>query len=210
MLEAAEGTFGRQGETGVAELGVLMDSPYPLLVCGPARVTFGQTPVRFLSGLAVRVLGVDAGVAVRTGTRVCLASDVHPVVQVPIERVELPDREDPAGGAEPAADKGRKPYPSVDDVQRVFGVTWAQIVELEPRVETLLPRARRASVACRTLGDVDRVFGPLRNELAGLIGFAGEHRRHPLLGSDGAFEVAYWTLYNAAAALLPGPGSSRE
>jgi hypothetical protein len=177
---------------------------------GPMWVTSERTSPRFLSSLAVRVRGVDAGVAVCAGTHVCLASDVHPVVHPAFEPVELPASGDTAGGAEPAAATPRKPYPSVDAVQRVFGITWAQIVELEPRVETLLPRARRAGSGCRTLADVDRVFGPLRNELAGLIGFAGEHQQHPLLGSDGAFEVAYWTLYNAAAAVLPGPGSSEE
>jgi hypothetical protein len=50
---------------------------------------------------------------------------------------------------------------------------------------------------------VARVFGPLRNELAGLLGFAGKHRRHPVLGSVGAYEVAYWKLYHAVAALVP-------
>jgi anti-anti-sigma factor len=44
---------------------------------------------------------------------------------------------------------------------------------------------------------------PVRNELAGLVGFAGRHHRHPVLGSVGAYEVAYWKLYGAVTGLLP-------
>ena len=97
-------------------------------------------------------------------------------------------------------------YPNLNDLQRAFGVTWGQLVELEPRVETLLGRARRAGAGCRTLTDVARGFGPLRDELAGLIGFAGRHQRHPVLGSTGAYEVAYWKLYDAVAGLWTAGG----
>jgi len=43
----------------------------------------------------------------------------------------------------------------------------------------------------------------VRDELVELIGFAGKHRRHPVLGSVGAYEVAYWKLYDAVAGSLP-------
>jgi hypothetical protein len=99
-------------------------------------------------------------------------------------------------------------YPDVNDVQRTFGVTWGQLVELEPRLETLLGRVRQAVSGGRASTDMDRVFGPLRNELAALIGFAGEHRSHPVLGSAGAYEVAYWTLYDAVARLVSGHAPS--
>jgi hypothetical protein len=62
----------------------------------------------------------------------------------------------------------------------------------------LLGRARLAGVRFQTFADVDRIFGPLRNELAALIGFAGKHHRHPVLGSAGA----YGELYEAVAGLL--------
>jgi hypothetical protein len=90
-------------------------------------------------------------------------------------------------------------YPNVNDVQRTFGVSWGQLVELEPQLEVLLGRGRQAGARCRTVADVDRGFGPLRNELAALIGFAGKHHRHAVLGSAGAYEVAYWKLYDAVA-----------
>jgi hypothetical protein len=93
-------------------------------------------------------------------------------------------------------------YPNVNDVQHSFGVSWDQLVELEPHLETLLGRVRLAGARCRTIADMDRGFGPLRNELAALIGFAGKHHGHPVLGSAGAYEVAYWKLYDAVAQLL--------
>jgi hypothetical protein len=101
-------------------------------------------------------------------------------------------------------------YPDVDAVQRTFGVTWGQLVDLEPRLETLLERARTAGARCRTFADVARVFGPVRNELAELVGFAGEHRSHAVLGSVGALEVAYWKLYDVVAGLVAGRAAPQE
>ena len=89
-------------------------------------------------------------------------------------------------------------------MQRTDEVSWAQLVELEPQVLELLWRARVAGASCRTSLDAERAFGPVKNELAGLIGFAGKHHKHPVLGSVGAYEVAYWKLYEAVAGLLPG------
>ena len=106
------------------------------------------------------------------------------------------------------AENGRTAYPNVNDVQRTFGVSWGELVELEPQLETLLGRVRLAGARCRNSADVDRVFGPLRDELAALIGFAGKHHRHPVLGSAGAYEVAYWKLYDAVARLLVCPAES--
>src|SRR5262249_45366975 len=104
----------------------------------------------------------------------------------------------------------RTTYPNVNDVQHTFGVSWDQLVELEPLLETLLERVKLAGPGSRTFTDVDRSFGPLRNELAALIGFAGKHHRHPVLGSVGAYEVAYWTLYDAVVRLLSGRAASAQ
>jgi hypothetical protein len=64
------------------------------------------------------------------------------------------------------------------------------LVELEPELETLLGRMRVTDARRGTFRDLDRGFAPLRNELATLIGLAGKHHRHPILGSAGAYEVA--------------------
>jgi hypothetical protein len=83
-----------------------------------------------------------------------------------------------------------------------LGITWGELTALEPRLEELLWAARAASATCRRWSDVDRVFVPIQNTLTELVGFAGRHHRHPVLGSAGAYLVAYWKLYDAVAALL--------
>jgi hypothetical protein len=93
--------------------------------------------------------------------------------------------------------------PNVSELERRHGVRWCELADLEPRVQPLLWRARAAGARCRTWSEVERCFSPLRNELAGLLGFSGCHSRHPVLGSLGAYIVAYWKLYEAVAGLLP-------
>ena len=97
----------------------------------------------------------------------------------------------------------RKPRPNVYDVPRDCGVTWRQLVELEPQLEELLWRARIAGGKCLTISDAQRVFDPLRSELSELIGFAGKHHRHQVLGGAAAYSVAYCKLFDAVAGLLP-------
>ena len=96
------------------------------------------------------------------------------------------------------------PYPNFRDMERLSGITWQDLVELEPRLGDLLWRARQAGVGCLCWSDVDRVFSPFRNAVAELVGFAGHNHRHPVLGGTGAYQVAYWKLYDAVAGLLPG------
>ena len=97
-----------------------------------------------------------------------------------------------------------KPYPNFRDLERLSGITWRDLAELEPKLGELLWGARQACVTCRRWSDVDRAFAPIRNTLAELVGFAGKNRRHPVLGGPEAYEVAYWKLYDAVAGLLPG------
>ena len=97
-----------------------------------------------------------------------------------------------------------KPYPDFRDMERLSGITWGDLNALEPRLEELLGAARAASASCRRWSDVDRVFAPIRNTLTELVGFAGRNHWHPVLGGPGAYEVAYWKLYDALAGLLPG------
>ena len=97
-----------------------------------------------------------------------------------------------------------KPLPNLRDVECHAGVTWHDLVELESRMAKLLWEARQAGVTCRRWSDVSRVFAPIQNSLAGLVGFARKGRWHPVLVSVGAYQVAYWTLYAAVVGLLPG------
>jgi anti-anti-sigma factor len=204
------------GEAGVAEAGALEAALLPLAARRPASVTFDLGGLTFLSSLAMGVLVSYRRAAARAGTRVFLAPDLHPAVREALDRAELSglfEAARPAGpGAGPRLPAGgaRDRYPNVDDVQRTHGVAWGELVELEPQLEALLWRARQAGAKCRTLTDVARVLSPLQGELAGLIGFLGKHHRHPVLGSVGAYEVAYWKLYDAVAGLLPARAGGGE
>ena len=197
------------GEAGVVEAGALEAALLRLAARRPEKVTFDLSELEFISSLAMGVLLAYRRGVVRTGGRVWLAPELRPMVRETLSRAELLSLFEVGSGAEPdavpepCATGARKPYPSVSDVQATFGVTWGELVEAEPQVESLLWRAREGGAHCRTFADVKRAFGPVRNELAELIGFAGKHRWHPVLGSVGAYEVAYWKLYDAVAALVP-------
>jgi hypothetical protein len=99
--------------------------------------------------------------------------------------------------------KTRKPYPNFRELERRTGITWQDLAELEPRLAELLWRARLAGVGCRCWSDVHQAFGPIRNTVVELVGFAGQNHRHPVLGWPGAYDVAYRKLYDAVAGLLP-------
>ena len=103
-----------------------------------------------------------------------------------------------------------EPYRNVRNLEKLFGVTWRDLIALEPTLEGLLETAREASIICRRWADVDRFFAPIRNTLAGLVGFTGKNHRHPLLSSTKAYEVAYWILFDAVAGLLPARSGGAE
>ena len=98
-----------------------------------------------------------------------------------------------------------KLYPNVRDMEHLWDITWGELTALEPRLEELLWAARAASATCRRWSDVNPVFAPIRNTLTELVGFARRHHRCRVLGSVGAYEVAYWKLYDAVAGLLSVP-----
>jgi hypothetical protein len=100
--------------------------------------------------------------------------------------------------------------PNYRDLERCYGVTWHELVEREPRLAELLWQARQAYARCRRWADVDREFPPINLALQKLIGFSGKNRWHPVLGSVGAYEVAYWKLYDAVAGLLPVRSAAAE
>jgi anti-anti-sigma factor len=191
-----------RGEAGLAEAGALEVALVPLAARRPPCVTFEMSELEFISSLAMGVLVAFRRGAVRAGVRVCLAIDLRPPVREALERADVLSIFEAVQCA--ALGGRRERYPNARDVQRSYGLTWGQLVELEPQLETLLRRARLAGADCRSFMDVERFFGPLRNDLAELIGFAGTHQRDAILGSVGAYEVAYWKLYDAVAGLLPG------
>jgi hypothetical protein len=101
-----------------------------------------------------------------------------------------------------------KPYPNFSDLELLTGVTWQDLVELEPRLGELLWRARVTGAHCLCWADVDRLFPPIASTVVELVGLAGHNHRHPVLGSTEAYQVAYWRLYDAVAGLLPDRNAS--
>src|SRR5262245_62027415 len=101
-------------------------------------------------------------------------------------------------------------YPQVHDLERAHGVTWQELTWLEPRLDELLWQARADGARCRDREDVERAFAPLRGALVELIGLLGRHRDCPVLGSVGAYEVAYWRLREAVSGLLPRPAAVQD
>jgi hypothetical protein len=99
--------------------------------------------------------------------------------------------------------------PKFQDMERAFGVTWYELAQREPRLEQLLWDARAAGACCRR-DDVERIFAPFRDAMAGLVGFQGRHRHCPVLGSVGAYEVTYWRLYDAVTGLLHRPTAQEK
>lgn len=103
-----------------------------------------------------------------------------------------------------------EPYRNFRHLEKLFGVTWRDLVALEPALEELLGTARETSDICRRPADVDWFFVSMGNELAGLVGLTGKNHGHPVLGSAKAYEIAYWKLYDAVAELLPARSGRTE
>ena len=103
-----------------------------------------------------------------------------------------------------------EPYRNFRHLEKLFGVAWRDLVALEPMLEELLGTARQTSAIRRRWADVDQSFAPIRNTLAGLVGFTGKHHGHPVLGSTKAYEIAYWKLYDAMIGSLPARSGGVE
>jgi hypothetical protein len=88
---------------------------------------------------------------------------------------------------------------NVKDMERIHGVRWDELVAAEPELERLLKVARMVGDCCRNWRDVERGWGQFKNDIAGLVGYFGKHRGHPLLGTVAAYDVTYWKLHNAVA-----------
>ena len=88
------------------------------------------------------------------------------------------------------------------DIERLHGVTWSELLELEPELALLWWQARQAGAGCRRWADVSWVFALYRQNLAELVGLDGKNRQHPILGTVGAYDVAYWRLFDAVARMM--------
>jgi hypothetical protein len=181
-------------------------------------VTLDLSRLSLLSTLALGALATFRRGIVRAGGRVRLVPSLQERVRESLERtgmialfkvaedsevlVAAPERpaqqRDRAGGAAHG-------FPKVQALERAHGLTWGELAGMEPRLAELLWQARVAGARCRGWEDVPQAFAPFRNAVAEILGFRGKHRGHPVLGSVGAYEVAYWRLQDAVSGLLPRP-----
>lgn len=92
-----------------------------------------------------------------------------------------------------------KDFQSVKEYEKMYGVTWDELAELEPELTELLKFARMVGDGCRKWHDVERGFNQFKNDIVKLVGFCGRHRGHPILGTRAAYDVVYWKLHNAVA-----------
>jgi anti-anti-sigma regulatory factor len=195
-----------RGDGGVPESAALGKSILHLSARRPASVTFDLKELRLISSLFIGVLVSYRRGAVRAGTRVCLAPDLQPLVREALQRTGVLGLfETQVSGERPTPAPGLIVEPKLlpRHAERTPSLTWTQLLELEPAIESLLWRARAAGASCRTKADVPRVFSPVAHELAELIGFSGKHRRHRVLGTVEAYQIAYWKLYEGVAACVP-------
>jgi hypothetical protein len=97
--------------------------------------------------------------------------------------------------------------PKVHDLEQAYGVTWHELAGREPGLEELLWQARADGARCSNREDMEQVFATLRGALAELVGFRGRHRTCPVLGSVGAYQVAYARIHEAVFGLLRWPAA---
>jgi anti-anti-sigma factor len=203
-----------QGHADVVEADVLEAVLLRLAARRPACVILDLSKLESISSLAMGILVAYRRGAVRAGARVCLGANLLPGVRETLESARLISLFETVDGPKlcvaPAVLEDRKPHPIEDGSKCGVGVTWPRLIELEPQLETLLWQAREAGANCRTSIDVNRNFGPVRDKLAALIGFAGRHQRHSVLGGSEAYQVAYSKLLDAVAGLVSGHASPNE
>jgi hypothetical protein len=87
-------------------------------------------------------------------------------------------------------------------MEQMRGVKWDDLAKLEPELETLLRFARQQGDLCRASrkwSDVKYSMAYFTYYILLLVGFASEHRGHPILGTDAAFDVARCKIHNALA-----------
>jgi anti-anti-sigma factor len=203
-----------RGHADVLEADALEAVLLRLAARRPACVIFDLSKLESISSLVMGILVAYRRGAVRAGARVYLAANLHPGVREALDSAQLMSLFEAVGdtrlGVARAATDDQKPHSNGHEAKCTVSITWAQLVELEPQLETLLWQARQAGVSCRTSDDVNRIFGPIRNELAAMIGFAGRHHNHSMLGGAEAYQAAYSKLYDAVAGLLSGRTDGAE
>jgi anti-anti-sigma factor len=201
------------GEAGVAQASDLTVALLRVSARRAPLVTLDLSRVSLLSSLAMGALAAFRRGIVRAGGRVRLAAGIPESVREGLERTGMialfeVAENSAARAAALQQDRDREAahaFPKVHDLEQRHRLTWGELTGMEPRLMELLWKARAAGARCRGWEDVPQTFAPFRNAVAEIVGFQGKHRGHPVLGSVGAYEVAYWRLHEAVTGLLPRP-----
>jgi anti-anti-sigma factor len=206
------------GEAGVEQATALEVALLRVSARRAPLVTLDLSQLRFLSSLAIGALVTFRRGVVRAGGRVRLVPRLQESVRESLERTGVMVLFDLAGEIEAPGAVPRPPVqrsergservrrdPKFRDLEKMHGVTWAELAGLEPRLAELLWQARAAGAGCHSWEEVPQAFAPFRHAVAEVVGFRSGHSEHPVLGSVGAYEVAFWRLRDAVAGLLPRP-----
>lgn len=81
-------------------------------------------------------------------------------------------------------------------MEEVHGVSWDQLELLEPRIAVLLARVRAVRPSIKDEWDEERCWNRFKKPIADIVGYLGENRGHPVLGTTEAYDVVYWRLHN--------------
>jgi hypothetical protein len=82
----------------------------------------------------------------------------------------------------------------VKRIEELYGITWDRLVELEPRLESLLVDARASRPDRRSGRNYEIAWGELKDPIATLVGFHRIDDCDPALKTRAAYEVAYTKL----------------
>jgi anti-anti-sigma factor len=88
-------------------------------------------------------------------------------------------------------------------MERTYSLRFTTLIDLEPRLQSLLWDARQAGARCRNSSDFKLAISFVQNRLAGVVGFSSANCNHRILGSVGAYQVVYWKLLRTVAECVP-------
>ena len=86
----------------------------------------------------------------------------------------------------------------VKRLERHHGITWNELVELEPRLDGLLCDAQCSRPLPEEEDDFNYeiAWGQFKQPIADLVGYFRHDNCDPRLTTVGAYEVAYYTLWH--------------
>lgn len=85
----------------------------------------------------------------------------------------------------------------IKHLEEHHGITWEELVELEPRLDGLLSEVQDARPLNKRRFNYEIAWGRFKNPITDLVGYFRHDDCDPRLKTVGAYEVAYYTLWHA-------------